>query len=289
MARPGRKPLDTVEARHRLADAGGEHQREGAVLAERARRSRGRGGCCRGRPTRTPAVHCSSVIAVEPSRRRSADTDQRTVEASPPVLRGRDQPARGSRIRVVGGHADRPVLPQHAQRGDRRVDVLLRAARHDHPCSFGCQRLCGGAAETPRAARDDEDAVMEIEVHGARLGRTVTAMPRRLSTGRASVSGVALVLALLISLLPAVLVGPPAHAAGGTLSGTLTWPTRSRRRPGRLLPGRHLPGRTAPTRGRTRSLRHHHHGEHGPSHGRVRDPAASRHLPCLLREAQLRR
>ena len=49
-------------------------------------------------------------------------------------------------------------------------------------------------------------------------------MPRRLSTGRASISGVALVLALLTSLLPAVLVGPPAHAAGGTLSGTLTWP-----------------------------------------------------------------
>lgn len=49
-------------------------------------------------------------------------------------------------------------------------------------------------------------------------------MPRRLSTSRASISGVALVLALLTSLLPAVLVGPSAHAAGGTLSGTLTWP-----------------------------------------------------------------
>ena len=43
-------------------------------------------------------------------------------------------------------------------------------------------------------------------------------MPRRHLAGRASISGVALVLALVISLL----AGSPAHAAGGTLSGTLT-------------------------------------------------------------------
>lgn len=49
-------------------------------------------------------------------------------------------------------------------------------------------------------------------------------MSRRLLAGRGSFSGVALALALLISLLPAVAVGPPAHAAGGILHGTLTWP-----------------------------------------------------------------
>ncbi len=53
-------------------------------------------------------------------------------------------------------------------------------------------------------------------------------MSRRLLPGRGSFSGVALALALLISLFPAVAVGPPAHAAGGTLSGTLTWPGGSR-------------------------------------------------------------
>lgn len=44
-------------------------------------------------------------------------------------------------------------------------------------------------------------------------------MLRGLSSRRASISGVALALALVLSLLG----GTPAHAAGGTLSGTLTW------------------------------------------------------------------
>ena len=43
-------------------------------------------------------------------------------------------------------------------------------------------------------------------------------MPRRPSAARASISGVALVLAILVSLL----TGAPAHAVDGTLSGTLT-------------------------------------------------------------------
>ena len=49
-------------------------------------------------------------------------------------------------------------------------------------------------------------------------------MPRRHLAARASISGVALVLAILVSLLAAA----PAHAVGGTLSGTLTGPDGSR-------------------------------------------------------------
>ena len=49
-------------------------------------------------------------------------------------------------------------------------------------------------------------------------------MPRRHLAARASISGVALVLAILASLLAAA----PAHAVGGTLSGTLTGPDGSR-------------------------------------------------------------
>jgi len=48
-------------------------------------------------------------------------------------------------------------------------------------------------------------------------------MSRGLPAGRASISGVALVLALLVSLLHA-LAAAPAQAAGGTLRGTLTGP-----------------------------------------------------------------
>lgn len=49
-------------------------------------------------------------------------------------------------------------------------------------------------------------------------------MSRGLRAGRAAISGIALVLALLLSLL----VDTPAHAAGGTLAGTLTGPNGAR-------------------------------------------------------------
>ncbi|RHW25572.1 carboxypeptidase regulatory-like domain-containing protein [Nocardioides immobilis] len=52
-------------------------------------------------------------------------------------------------------------------------------------------------------------------------------MSRGLRAGRASISGVALVLALLLSLLPPFLAAAPAQAAGGTLRGTLTGPSGS--------------------------------------------------------------
>ena len=55
-------------------------------------------------------------------------------------------------------------------------------------CDGGRARTVGLEQNRGEQARDDEDAVTQIEVHATRLGRTVSAMSRGLRAGRAPIS-----------------------------------------------------------------------------------------------------
>ena len=166
IARPGRSPLEIARSASGARTLEDSTKASEPPCGERGR-PRGRAGPRRGRPTRRPSVHCSSVIAGDRALRRAADADQRAVEPAPALAGGARSGGRAS-----PGRRCRPRRSRHrvAERRDGRRRATPRCGRRATTRAPSATRHVGGrAAEPAGAAGDDVDTVGELEIHARPL------------------------------------------------------------------------------------------------------------------------
>src|SRR3954454_13712964 len=101
------------------------------------------------------------------SGRRPSNADQRTIQATEPVLGRRDQALGRRNVRVVGGEpsdaiGDARVVREASRR--RRRGSLARGA-HDDPRALGHESVSRRESQAATAARDEVDPLAQLEIH----------------------------------------------------------------------------------------------------------------------------
>ena len=98
---------------------------------------------------------------------RATDRHQRAVDAAPRF----SWAAAISRAGVAGSALSATTaIGGVAQLGDRRVERLLVTPGQDDPRPLRDQLLGRGAAQAARTAGDEEDPVLQLQIHGSTLG-----------------------------------------------------------------------------------------------------------------------